>query len=465
MTQAPAHELMAATTPNNSLWGLLNNAVTKTLFLAFMVAMVFLPGHTINMILSEAFVLDIEVQEQWSSGGNAQRRIAFLSCAAIGMLSLLLGRGTRFRVNLPVILIGLYVLWTGASFLWSIDRPATVRRYILLLCCVIGCFGFCRFVRVRDVVLAAVILTIGLLMLGVGCEIFFGKFVPHRGSYRFAGTVHPNIQAATLAIGCIASYTMARVEPKWKLLFFGIFSFLFVFLVLTKCRSATLSVPVCLGIIWLAAQSSNKVFVGTFIGFWLISTAVMLCQVTGFDPIAEYEEILLLGRKEETGESLTGRLPLWEDLMDYISVQPIQGYGFGAFWTPRHINDIAGSQQWVISEAHSSYFDCTLQLGVVGCFLMASTAVTTLFYSAITFRRTMKPEYLFLVGGVAFCIVRGFTESRINDPATCSTFLFMALAAHSWVPNSKSLDSQTSGISATSGAPTISDDDSPASVK
>ena len=88
MTQAPAHELMAATTPNNSLWGLLNNAVTKTLFLAFMVAMVFLPGHTINMILSEAFVLDIEVQEQWSSGGNAQRRIAFLSCAAIGMLSL-----------------------------------------------------------------------------------------------------------------------------------------------------------------------------------------------------------------------------------------------------------------------------------------------------------------------------------------------------------------------------------------
>ena len=159
-----------------------------------------------------------------------------------------------------------------------------------------------------------------------------------------------------------------------------------------------------------------------------------MCQITGFDPVAQLEEILLLGRKEETGESLTGRLPLWEDLSNYISLRPVQGYGFGAFWTPRHINDIAGSQQWVISEAHSSYFDTTLQLGIVGCILMASTALSTFFYSAVTFRRTMKPEYLFLVGGAFFCIVRAFTESRVNDPASCSTFVFLAIAAHSWIP-------------------------------
>ena len=441
MTQAPTHNLMESTT--DGLMELLSRPLSKVLFLAFMVAFLFLPGHTINMILTENFVLDIEDQEKWSSGGNNFRRLAFLSCAAIGMISLLLGRGQRFRVNLPVVFIGMYVLWTGASITWSIDRPATIRRYILMLCCVIGCFGFCRFLRVKDVVLACVILTIALLTLGVGAEMFYGKFVPHRGGYRFAGTVHPNIQAATLAMGCIAAFTMTRIEPKLKSVFFGIFGVLFMFLVLTKCRSATLSVPVCIGMMWVASQSTQKILLGTFLAFWCLGTVIFLVQVTGFDPIAEFEEILLMGRKEETGESLTGRLPLWEDLSNYISLKPIQGYGFGAFWTPRHINDIAGSQQWVISEAHSSYFDTTLQLGLVGCFLMASTALTTFFYSAVTFRKTMKPEYLFLVGGVCFCIVRGFTESRVNDPASVSTFQFLAIAAHSWIPTQKLIDTNT----------------------
>ena len=452
MTQAPTHGLIGEA-PNNGLMELLNRPISKVLFMAFMVAVVFLPGHTINMILSENFVLDIDVQEKWSSGGNLTRRLAFLSVAAVGVISLLLGRGQKFRLNLPVVLIGLYVLWCGASIAWSTDRPATIRRYVLMLCCVIGCFGFCRFVKVKEVVLAAVVLTLALLALGVGAEIFFGKFVPYRGAYRFAGTVHPNIQGATLAIGCIASYTMTRVEPKFKSVFWGIFGVLFLFLVLTKCRSATLSVPVCIGVIWLAAQPTHKILLGLFIGFWFLSFFVLICQVTGFDPIAEYEEILLLGRKEETGESLTGRLPLWEDLNTYISFKPMQGYGFGAFWTPRHINDIAGSQQWVISEAHSSYYDTTLQLGIVGCILMVSTALTTFFYSAITFRRTLKPEYLFLIGGTFFCIARAFTESRVNDPGSCSTFLFLAIAAHSWVPIGKTIGANEEAANDTEPVP------------
>jgi len=443
MTNVPANSLIEAPSGNSALMDFLSHSATRVLFLAFMTALVFFPEHNFDIALAENFVTDIEDQEKWSSGGNFTRRFAFLSCAAVGMLSLILGRGQRFRMNLPVFLIAIYVLWTGASLTWSIDRPATVRRYTLMLCCVIGCFGFCRFTKVKDVVLAAVIVSIVYLIFGVATEIVFGKFSPHHGGYRFSGTVHPNIQGATLAMGCIAAYTMTRIKPKFKTLFYGAFGVLFVFLVLTKCRSATLMVPVCMGMIWLVAQPTQKILIWTFLGFWFIGFVVFLVQVTGFDPIAEFEEILLLGRKEETGESLTGRLPLWEDLSTYISRQPVQGYGYGAFWTPRHINDIAGSQQWVISEAHSSYFDTTLQLGLVGLILMSLTSVTTFFYSAITFRRTLKPEYLFLIGGVFFCIVRGFTESRVNDPASVSTFLFLAIASHSWVPTQKLIDTTT----------------------
>jgi len=76
MTQAAPHNLMENNTGTDGLMELMSKPITRVLFLAVMVAVVFLPGHTINMILSENFVLDIEDQEKWSSGGNNFRRLA-----------------------------------------------------------------------------------------------------------------------------------------------------------------------------------------------------------------------------------------------------------------------------------------------------------------------------------------------------------------------------------------------------
>ena len=416
--------------------------IAKTIFLTAIVAGTFFSEQDITMSLTENFVADIEDQESWASGGNSLRRITFLGCAAIGMFSLLLGRGKTFRLNLPTALIAVYLLWAGASVAWSIDPATTVRRFSLVLCCAIGCFGFCKLIDVKDVVFAAVLVSLGYLALGIAAEVVFGTFRPHLGDYRFAGSMHPNIQAANLAMGSIAAYTMARVKPKLKLLFYGIFGLLFLFLLLTKCRSATAAVPVSLAVIWLASQPARNIVLGLVAGFWIVSFACLICLVSDYNPITENSEVLLLGRGEETGSSLTGRLPLWQDLGEYISFRPWKGYGFKAFWNPRHISDIALSQEWVISEAHSSYVDTTLQLGIVGALLLSLTALSIFFFSAITFRKTLRPEYLFLVGGVFFCMVRGFTESGLNGASPVTAFLFLALAAHSWNANRMSADTE-----------------------
>jgi len=359
----------------------------KTIFLAVVVAVTFYSEQDISMSLTENFVADIEDQESWAAGGNSMRRIVFLGCAVIGMFSLLLERGKWFRVNLPMVLIATYLLWAGASITWSIDAGTTIRRYSLVLCCVIGCFGFCKLIDVKDAVLAA-------MLVGIGAEVAFGTFRPHLGDYRFAGTMHPNIQAAILAMGCIAAYTMARVQPKFKAAFYAVFALLFLFLILTRCRSATAAVPVSLALIWFASQPARTIVLGLVSGFWLLACACLVCVAIDFNPIMENSEVLLMGRGEETGSSLTGRLPLWQDLAEYISYRPLAGYGFKAFWNPRHIADIAMSQQWVISEAHSSYVDTALQLGIVGVLLLSTTALSIFFFSAITFRKTMQPEAL-----------------------------------------------------------------------
>ena len=410
----------------------LKSPIALTIFLAAVTAVVFFTEHDITMSQSLTFVAEIEDQESWAAGGNKFRQIAFLSCAAIGSISLLFGRVGKFRLNLPVVLIGFYIFWAGASSQWSIDSGTTMRRYILVLCCVVGCFGYSRFLRVQDAVFGAVMVSVAYLGLGVAMELFYGSFRPYLGEYRFAGTMHPNMQAANLAMGSIAAWVMARVKPQAKLIFYGIFGLLFLFLILTKCRSATGAVPVALGVIWLASQPTRNVVIGVLTGFWLVASIGLICMVSGFDPIAEYQEVLLMGRGEETGSSLTGRLPLWQDLGEYIARRPWSGHGYRAFWNPRHIYEIAVSQQWVISEAHSSYIDATLQLGLIGCMLFILAELCTFFYAAILFRFTKRPAYLFLVGGVVFCVARGLTESGMSDPNAPSAFLFLALAAHCW---------------------------------
>lgn len=424
----------------------LSSPLALTVFVAAATGLLFFVAeHNVAMSKTAAFVENIEEQESWSAGGNKLRQVSFIGVAFIGAVSLLLGRKGNFRLNLPVLLIAAYVLWAGASAVWSIDSGTSVRRYFVIICCIVGCFGFSRFLKIEDAVFAAVILSAGYLMLGIAAEVLYGTFRPHVGDYRFAGTIHPNNQGANLAIGSLAAFTMAKVKPKFKTAFYFIFCVLFLFLVLTKCRSATGAVPVTLGVVWLISQSKRNIVVGMLIGFWFVSSIGLFFLVTGFDPISEYQEVLLLGRGEETGSSLTGRLPLWQDLSVYIQSRPWQGHGYGAFWTPRHIYEIAVSQEWVISEAHSSYIDAVLQLGIIGAILLALTEIATFLFAAITFRITKQPAYLFLAGGTFFCLIRGFTESGLGDPAAISAFLFISLAAHTWNGRQKkSIDTDNS---------------------
>jgi len=392
----------------------------------------FIAEHRFEMATLENFVLDIEEQEGFASGGNTLRRAAFLGCAACGLLGLAFGPKKRFRWTVPVGLLLFYLLWGGASVVWSIDSGTTMRRYFVLGCCVVGCFGVARLLSIEEVIFAAVVTNLCFLCVGVGNEIVCGVFTPHVGDYRFAGTLHPNTQAANMVILCLASFTMAKLKPKWSMVFYGIMLVGMLFLVLTKCRSATGALPLSIMVAWLVSQSKQTIAVGILACTWVFGVAALCFVVSGFDPVSEYSNVLLLGRAEETGSSLTGRIPLWIDLGEYIRYRPIQGYGFDAFWTPRHIYEIALGQEWTISEAHSSYVEVALHLGFVGVFLMVVTGISSFFYSVTMFRRTQQAGFLFLVGGIFFALLRSLTETGLGGPAGFTCFLFLAMASHSW---------------------------------
>lgn len=70
--------------------------------------------------------------------------------------------------------------------------------------------------------------------------------------------------------------------------------------------------------------------------------------------------------------TFTGRTEIWQVVWALASQQPVQGYGFGAVWSPS--SPIGGTVARLIyyfpSHAHNGYLDTYLQLGSVGAVLL-----------------------------------------------------------------------------------------------
>jgi O-antigen ligase len=63
---------------------------------------------------------------------------------------------------------------------------------------------------------------------------------------------------------------------------------------------------------------------------------------------------------------LSGRSDLWDLLQTYIAARPELGYGFGAFWNPDHLQQVASALNWAPVVAHNGYLDETLATGLIG---------------------------------------------------------------------------------------------------
>lgn len=383
----------------------------------------FVAEHTLSISTVPGFVAEIDQQESWSAGGDTLRRAAFIGLALLGAAAVATNNGS-FKTDLPPTIWGavMLLLWAGASISWSIDPATSVRRYLLLLCSVIGAMGLARLLDIRQIVLSAAVVFSVYLCLGVLVEVSLGTFRPWTADYRFAGTVHPNTQGAFLAILCLALATLALAAPQRRLIYVLLFSVVFLFLLLTRSRTACAALLVALLTMAMTAISSKRRAYATLATVWLLAIAALAVTASGFDPAKEYASVLLMGRQEQSG-SLTGRIPLWEDLWIYIRQRPLLGYGYEAFWTPRHIYDVSMSQEWTISEAHSTYFSTWLQLGIVGLGLLVATALFGVLRVAACYRASTNRLYLFLVGGIVFCLLRGVTEAGMETPTAVTMVL------------------------------------------
>lgn len=349
-------------------------------------------------------------------------RWLIIGYSSLGMLSVV-GFATKGRNGFPQFqywhLIPICLLvWCGSSLIWSVESSLTIRRVGHLYFAVLGGIGLVSLLRHREILWTIVISLTGLCALGVVAELAQGMFYPLRSGYRFCGMGHPNETALFAISAILAGRVLMIIEsvPNRSTIFnlrnLVLLMVLFecAILLMTRSRTTLLSGIVALFIVqYVFAQSLNA---------WLFlfgsnSIALSLGLFLAIVPTSVYNAIFgiaAVGRTTHVA-SLTGRLPLWEEIIKHWQREPMLGYGYGGYWTTKRVEDFAQMFHWEPPNGHSIYIDALVETGPVGLGLLVATLVVMMFAGLVAFPKHRDYSLLFVIGITGLMSVHGLAES------------------------------------------------------
>ncbi len=347
-----------------------------------------------------------------ASGGNAVKGAVLSLIGILGLYFLIDKEGPKLHLRgiTPALML-FFVAWAAISIIWSIYPPLTARRVAVLCFYFLGALGIARQLSDRDLAVAALVVTAVYLAVGVAAELALGTFRPWAADYRFSGTLHPNSQGLHLMILCLAAFLLARANPtgrrKW---FIVLFALGLVFLLLTKSRTSLAGFLLAMSVLWFLQTSSlNRIF--SFVGIsFSLCAALLIYSLLGFNEKDSLLNVISLGRQEKAQE-LTGRLPIWTELMHYVDRRPLIGYGYESFWTAENIEDLSEPLGWRFRQAHSGYIDAVLSAGLVGASCLLLIVLIGIYNAAMRFRETKHICCGLTLGMLIFGLVDAFLES------------------------------------------------------
>lgn len=319
-----------------------------------------------------------------------------------------------------------YLGYLGLSLLWSINQSVTLHKFVVLACFGLAAGGLARQLSMGELVSLFVAVCVSYIGIGVLAEIALGNFTPHKSEYRFVGTCHPNTLAVYGTFSCLAAavyFGRWRSVDPWLIALFAIG---FVTLLATKSRTTLAGFILALvAVRYLTFPPAYRVFLSALAVLGMIAGGLFLA-LSRSNVRVGLGGALAMGRTENVS-SLTGRLPLWEELIRFVGQRPLVGHGYLAFWEKERIDYLSALLKWEIPHGHNMYLDVTLDGGLIGLSLFLLIFVVSL---AVTFRRVIvnyDRDASLVFGMLIFALVHGLGESLFKLPTFLSFILVTLL--------------------------------------
>jgi O-antigen ligase len=256
-------------------------------------------------------------------------------------------------------------------------------------------------------------MTLSYLIVGVGAELALGVFTPWSSGYRFAGTLHPNLQGMNCSALIFAALTLAATSRRFRPVLLAIACGGLSFLVLTGSRGALAGGMAGLFTLWLLKAKRNL----AVMALSAVSCIVLLSTFMVINGLLSLPLHFFLPERTEGVGALTGRPDLWAILIEYARERPIFGYGYGAFFEPERGLEMASRiGTWAFGGPHSLYLGTLVDIGAVGLVCVLGVLFGGVCRSIRTYRHTLEPHWLFFTAVLVFQIINGITEAGMLTP-------------------------------------------------
>jgi O-antigen ligase len=387
------------------------------LFIIFYFATPYDPFFTIR----EPITAELMVMQ--TDKGDLGRRISLVVLGLFGLYNILRTRKDNIRLDFHGMLIIGYIFWAIVSISWSDEKIMTFRKIVILAMLLIGAGGIAMRYSIRDISYFAFFSGVTTIIIGIISETYLGTFHPFDMSYRFSGTIYPNTQGGNCAILAIASYSLSKTQPKWKSVFNILTIFALVFLFLTKSRASFAGALFALSVYWVITSSRDRklAFLAITISLGCILVFIFDDNLFTFINKATY-----VGRDTSDLSTLALRIPLWQECMRYITQQPVQGFGYGSFWTAHRLLEFSRTQGWAVGQSHSGYIEIVLGLGIVGLLSYLTILFVGVKRALQEYLITSNRTYVFCFSIILFFCVDMFFEN-INEIPFLINFLCITL--------------------------------------
>lgn len=374
----------------------------------------------------------IETEEKFAKDFNAapiQRKIGFAGLFILsGYCMLGLPNGVRIQSFAILGLASLLLLWTLVSILWSFEKEETAREFFRIFVYIGTGMLIARRLEMQEICLILIFSLLFSTFFAVFVDIAGGAFRPWSPDYRMHGSLHSNDlarQALILAIGAYAYALRGKNSRFWWYVFIASIAVLYY----SKSRTGLLTVGCGLVCVRLIRASHQRLFVSVSLTATALALGLLLFSLSNTSVQRRFLDLLAMGRKGDL-TSLTGRLPLWQEVWDQASGRSFFGFGYGAFWTVERTKEMGEELLWFPRHAHSIYLEMIVNLGFVGLSILLLLAAAMLIRTYRSFAHSHRVEYQIFFSVIIAALVNGISEAAFvlpRDQGLFNSILLFAL--------------------------------------
>ena len=341
-----------------------------------------------------------------------------------------------FHLLTKNILIVLLLFLTSISITWAdtdlFTNISKVRGF--LLSSLFGVYLAARFSVKEQTELMA-----GVFGFVIVASFFVALFVPGYGIHPHQGELnqlggywtgifgHKNTLGPFMAwsafiflsLGLDKVNTIKRRIVLWLGL---LFSVILVFLSGSGGSIVNLFGIFCIALIHKPARKTNYklqmlLTIGTIILFTLISVLV----VSNAQNLAG-----LIGKDL----SLTGRIPLWNELLNYIAERPLLGYGFNGFWdSAQYGENFRGKWIWSsVPHSHNGFIELLLALGLVGFIIFVLDFIVELMKAYRQVDKIQTIEFIIPIQFLLTFLIANISEAKLLVANNLYWTIYIAIA-------------------------------------